>query len=269
MKYPIASKYINKMRDYTGYIREINAYFKLLINTKRDPLTKFVITTTGRTGSNLLVELLNSHPKICCESELLVKKVFFPMRYLYASEKLSSHAVYGFKLNTYNFGVQRIEEPVKFVRTLYDHGYKFISLKRRDIIRQAISRILAIRRGKYHFRKQDPLDMQMLSVNISPDCLKEELDFFRHQRELEESMLDGIYHLTLYYEDHLSNADEHQLTLNQTCHHLGVSTASVSSDLIKTTPEDLSSVIENYSELIKSLKFLGHLDPLDFREYGL
>ena len=50
------------------------------------PLTaaepRFVIVTTGRTGSELLVSLLDSHPRIMCDSEILSIPRAFPRRFV-------------------------------------------------------------------------------------------------------------------------------------------------------------------------------------------
>ncbi|HBE17486.1 MAG TPA: hypothetical protein DEG17_03890 [Cyanobacteria bacterium UBA11149] len=62
--------------------REIFAYLRVLFKHKNIPSNKFVIFGQGRTGSTLLYSLLNSHPQIHCDEEILEDRVFFPVQYV-------------------------------------------------------------------------------------------------------------------------------------------------------------------------------------------
>ena len=123
------------LREYTGYLRELFTYSTYPFRTKNTPKTKFIIFSIGRTGGNLLASLLNSHRKINCRDELLLKPVFSPGVYLKINESLSADDVYGFKLNTFHFRVQKINDPEEFVRNLVQHGYQIIHLQRRNFLR--------------------------------------------------------------------------------------------------------------------------------------
>lgn len=93
----------NWYKNYTSYIREGFTYFTY------KPTKKFVIFTVGRSGSRLLVSLLQSHTHIHCDDELFQRKLISPLNYLRLKERLSRKDVYGFELNTYHFGVRKIK----------------------------------------------------------------------------------------------------------------------------------------------------------------
>jgi LPS sulfotransferase NodH len=241
------------MFAYSGYAREIVYYLGWPFQPKRPPFKKILLFTTGRTGSNLLVSLLNSHPSIHCNSELLVRRVAFPKLYLKCRESYFKKDVYGFKLNTYNFGVQNTSDPLSFVADLYEHGYIVINIHRRNILRQAISRLYANHRKRFHDTKAHaPHDLPTMTV--APDRLLEEIRFFEDHRELEEKVLSQIPYIRLTYEDDLADEEQHQSTVDKITDYLALPRAPVHTYYIKTIPDDLSSVIENYSELIESIQ---------------
>ena len=117
-------------KNYMGYVREGLTYSTYPFRSKSDPTTKFVIFTVGRSGSGLLVNLLQSHAHVHCDDELFQRKLVSPFLYLKSKARLARKDVYGFKLNTYHFRIQKIEYPVEFVGKIQRAGYKIISLKR-------------------------------------------------------------------------------------------------------------------------------------------
>jgi LPS sulfotransferase NodH len=253
------------IRKHSGFIREWFLYSTSILRRKRKPTKKFLIITTGRTGSELLVNLLNSHPSIQCNSELLLKKVSFPKSYVEMMESLSKNEVYGFKLNTYNFGVQSIDQPKLFVDELIQMEYKIISLKRRNLLRQAISRLYAIHRRKYHHKKNQGIQT-LPKIIIEPDQLIKELEFFMFHRSLEEDIIEDHSYLQLFYEDHLEAESSHQVAVDEVTKHLAIQTSTVHSNFMKTTPKDLSEIIENYHELEEFIRQTEYAIYLD-REY--
>jgi LPS sulfotransferase NodH len=240
------------VREYTGYLREIYTYSSYPFRPKNTPHTKFLIFSIGRTGGNLLASLLNSHSKINCRDELLLKPVFLPVEYLKMNESLSAEDVYGFKLNTFHFRVQKINDPVKFVQNLVEQGYQIVHLQRRNFLRLAISHLYAVHRKKFHHKSNQGLQSQIrMSVGI-PE-LEDELELLEGYRVIEDSVMENVNSLSLYYEDDLLNENCHQSTVDRIAEYLEIPPDIVKTDYIKTTPADLSSFIENYDELKRYL----------------
>lgn len=244
---------INVYKNYTGYIWEVFTYFTYPFRSKAKPTTKFVIFTVGRSGSGLLVALLQSHQHIHCDDELFKKKVFSPLNYLQAKARLSSQDIYGFKLNTYQFRVQNIGDPTAFVGEIHRMGYRIIGLRRRNLLRQVISHMYAIHRNVYHQHNSRKTQPPAQSFIINLDELQEELSLFESYRTLRSHILDAFPHFELCYEDDLLNSTRHQKTIDNISKFLGVPRSRVQAPLTKTTPKQLSSFIVNFDEVEKFL----------------
>jgi hypothetical protein len=248
-------------RPYTGLIREAFTYLTYPFRPRRSPKIKFLIFTFGRSGSNLLVSLLASHPQIHCNSELLLKRVLFPIQYLKCNERLSTRDIYGFKLLSSHFKSQNISDPQTFFYRLIDDGYRVISLRRRNALRQSISHLYAEHRGKFHHFQQTG-QQNFVAMTLNLDNLKIELDLVDELLTLEDALLTNVPCLRLYYEDDLAENQSQQLAIDRVCSYLGIPTWNVSTNLVKTTPEDLTTIIKNYAELeayVKGTKYAGSL----------
>jgi hypothetical protein len=235
-------------RAYTGYLREAYTYLTYPFSPKRSPAQKFFIFTTGRSGSNLLVSLLNSHPLIQCNSELLLKRVLKPELYLACHERLSRKDVYGFKLLSIHLEIQHIRDPKGFIDRLCSSGYQIISLKRRNIVRQSISHLYASYRGKFH-HLQDQGEQVFVPMRLEPEQLFQELQLLERLNALGDQLLADRPYLSLFYEDDLSDAARQQGTVDRISEFLGIPPAKLGTSLVKTTPEDLSVIIENFAEI--------------------
>lgn len=239
-------------KPYTGYVHEAITYISFPFSRKNKPAKKFVIFTVGRSGSTLLVSLLNSHEQIYCDDELFKKKLFSPLRYLKYKSQLSSKPVYGFKLNTYHFRVQQTDSPESFLREISNAGYQIISLQRKNLLRQAISHMYALERDKFHHNtSQGNLDYDVFTVDL--DILKSELELFEEYKLQHENLLAPFDCLQLYYEDDLLDKTKHQETADRVANFLGVPSAPVRTNLVKTTPQKISDFVANYDEIAKFL----------------
>lgn len=247
-------------KPYTGYVREGLTYLSYPFLPKSDPTTKFVIFTVGRSGSSLLVSLLESHEQIHCDDELFKRNLFSPLRYLGCKALLSPRTIYGFKLNTYHFREQQIENPEEFLGEIYHAGYQIISLKRRNIIRQVISHLYAQHRDKFHHQEtQGKQKFEEFTVDL--DELQSRLSLFEGFRTLHTQLLEGFPHLQIYYEDDLLDSSQHQRTVDRVVEFLGAPSAKVSTKYSKTTPKQLSDFVSNYAQVT------AYLENTKYAEY--
>lgn len=240
-------------REYSGYVREFLLYSSIPFRIKRVPGIKFVILTVGRSGSELLVSLLNSHNNICCRGELLGKKVFFPQRYINYYQNLGEKDAFGFKLIIYNFDVQKIQDEFNFVNALYNSGYKIIRLERKNLLRQAISHMYAVYRNKYHHKiSQGTQKLEPMQVNITD--LRKELVLFEGLRKREALLLEHFSYLDLCYEEDLTDELSQQASVDRISDYLGLTPAKAQTDFIKTTPDFLYNLISNYEDIISFIQ---------------
>jgi len=224
------------------------------------PPVRFVIVTAGRTGSDLLAELLNSHPDIVCESEILYQRRLLPERYVAgraARAGLLGARAYGFKLAAGHGGYQpRASSPTwptppmlarnRFLHQLADDGAQVISLRRNNHLAQAVSLMLA-EQTRWHWRREEGATFAPATLDVVH--LLSLAYFFEDTEKYLESVVSPLPHLGLVYEDDLIDSGAQQATVDRVCARLGLPTAPASSDLVRLTPKRLEESIANFAEV--------------------
>ena len=130
--------------------------------------TCFVILTEARTGSNLLVSLLDSHPDINCHSEVFHRKTVYAKPPLDAMsvEWRDAHveevldAIFadkdrGERLLANGFKLFYYHKPKLILRLARDPKVKFIVLRRNDKLSQYSSRKIALKTGRWAGPKEN------------------------------------------------------------------------------------------------------------------
>jgi hypothetical protein len=228
------------------------AYAPALLGRWVRPPVQFVIITVGRTGSELLVSLLDSHPGIVCDSEILAESPPFPASYVRAKTALARFhgaEVYGWKLLTgqfRNIGTVGFGDSRKFVHRLYRDGFQIIHVERRDHLQQAMSWYRAQQNG-YH-------QNQGAAVSFAPDTIDPTTLLWAtfandEASEFLKGILAPLPHLHLVYEDDLQDETRHQATADRICRFLDVAPAPVRSDLLKVTPQETRDMVTNWDEI--------------------
>jgi LPS sulfotransferase NodH len=227
---------------------------------KKKTNKKFVIFGQSRSGSTLLLELINAHPDINCEGELFNKiyryvnpKWFllmlrrFPVLYINHRLKKSDSPVYGFKLFFF-----QVNDPEKLLKQLNRRGWKFIWIRREDILAQSLSNILALETNHWHRRKNE--NARQKTLTIPPERLLKVLKNRTRWKIKEQKMIENYDHLPVVYERDLKNKEKWQETLDKVFRYIGVEPVSVKTNLEKTDVRPYSERIENYDELIETMK---------------
>jgi len=143
---------------------------------------RFLIYAQPRTGSTWLVDLLNSHPEIECDSELfnddyqemarrlwsrrLLRK--YPIPYMQVRAKTCPYPAYGFKLLHY-----QTRRSIDLLAKLHQRGWHIISLRRNQLWNQAVSDVLAIQTRKYHRTGKDEarVNPNTVELDASPSLM--------------------------------------------------------------------------------------------------
>jgi hypothetical protein len=251
---PIKRKLIRGVeKRFSGYLSEQALYYTYPFRVKYDPEIRFVIASFQRTGSTLLVSLLDSHPLIHCDQEILLNKMISPWRYLDLRSRLYDFPVYGFKLLTPHFLYQNIQEPGKFLSRLHQNGYKIIKLKRRNILRSATSLYYAIATGTFHHSKRGGRPM-LKPIALDPKELLIWIQWIETHSELLDSITSNLPHLEIIYENHLLDNESQQSTVDLISNYLGVSRSPVTTEYRKGMSENIQEYITNASEVIDFIK---------------
>lgn len=205
--------------------------------------TNCVIICMGRTGSTLLVELLDSHPDVEFRGELFRPGGEFLSRTDWTRREYLERGAYRTQAEIRGFKMPFdwiIRYPGIF-DDLEDLGYRAILLHRRNLLSHFVSAKLA---GlNQNWASQAAYPEQELLVD------KWELSRFFGIAAyvwgyVLPNMTKNLQTLTVYYED-LLHSDAHDNLLK----YLGARPAALSTQTVKARTRSLRDVITNYDEL--------------------
>jgi hypothetical protein len=256
MNYKLVGK--NIKNDLKAMVREeIVSYLRALSTRKTQlPRNNFVIFTQGRTGSNLLRSLLNSHPNIFCIREPFVRwhiKVLFPKLHIRGKLARCSKTVCGLLLHDMHLNFQKIAHK-EILSYFYNQGWKIIHLRRENFFNQIISARFAFNHRQWHYRSvADCESIRLKNIYISTPEMLQLLEE-REARYLREGeMMAQFPHMEIVFERDLSTAEQHQKTVDKICDYLGIPSALIQTELIKT-PREPKKLMQNYEEIAAFLK---------------
>lgn len=210
----------------------------------------FVIFAQGRTGSTLLVDLMNSHDGVQCDGEIFGWPVRFPDAWLKAHRQRWPDLHYGFKVKPYQLSIDQGLDPVAWVRRVHERGWKLIYLSRRNVLRHALSNMVAEQVG-FTFRGVRPADSA--GITVDPEMLLGAMSVREEQREVEYAALAGVPHVSVCYEDDLLKPERHQATLDRLSDALGLPRARARAEVRRITSDDLRTTIANYDEVASAV----------------
>lgn len=209
---------------------------------------RFVIVTIGRTGSELLVSLLQSHPDIMCDGEILHRPRGFPGELILRRSTMAKvHGqAYGFKLLTHHASALHPQDPAAYLRSFHQRGFRIIALERRDWLQQSVSSIRT-RTAPLHNVRDD--GVRFAPVRIDPVAVLAGLYLIEDAVTFLRSALAGVPTLSLVYEDDLEDAESQQRTVDRICSELGIPAADVRTNLVRITPRTAADQVENFDEV--------------------
>jgi hypothetical protein len=229
---------------------------------------RFVILSPGRCGSELLVELLRCQPGVVCEGEILDESVRMPAMLMEARAqraRLAGARFYGCKVLV---GQLADPENVRFrdqpVRRLDSRGWAIVGLTRRNVLRQSISWLRAVKHGEYHRRGRDNSSATRDGLVVDVDELVAMMYMHEHANErIDDVVASARRSLHLVYEDDLEKSHRRQATVESVMNLLGGASSAASTDLVRTGGEPLSRLVTNFDELAMAVgrtKFAPLLD---------
>jgi len=212
------------------------------------PRTRFILLFPGRTGSSWLISCLDSHPALDARGEKLVGRSPQSqqrwIRRLYRRGGGRRVRARGFKTK-----LKDVWDLDGLRAMLMAYDVRVIAMYRRNKIKLAISTINAQRLkavlGRWNRRRGDatfpPFALEESELRSTlAQCLDRD-----KQLEAFVGALD-LPRLTLHYEELLEALQERMRDVQV---FLGVDPASIRSDVVKSTDDDLSRVIVNYVDL--------------------
>lgn len=231
--------------------RVVGSAYASALRPDLDDIRRVCVVTTRRTGSELLVHLLDSHPQIRFESELLEYAPDFPRLFLRGRASAAARegsTVHGFKLTADN--LERpvpIRQPGLFIDDLEHAGVTFVRLRRLDPIRQAISheraRVLGCRHGASPEQRPSVRPADVISTMVWLEENERRLDRFLAGRAAHD----------LVYEHDLATPEQQARTTTLLFGALGVQPHEATSALRPSSPPAIEDMIANWNEVETAL----------------
>ena len=218
---------------FWGYIYEASLWLRSLFR-RRTPPIRFVIFGQGRTGSTLLCELLDSHPRIHCDKEILYSPVISPLGLTRRAARLARGEAYGFKVKIYQLTEdQKIRDVRGFLTCLRDEGWKILYLSRRNLLRHALSDIVLMQCGRAHRRQPTPgTVVKRPLVRVGRELLLKRMQMRRQWQGEEEEALRGLDVLRVVYDEDLYTPETQQETVRRITNWLGLPHVPVQTTLV-------------------------------------
>lgn len=237
-----------------GYVHEAGAAVKRALKGRRSG-PRFVIYGRARSGSTLLVELLQQVEDIHCRGEVLHFGVLGPRAHLDRLADLRRAPVHGCKLLSYQLvEVQRMRSVGSFMRGLAQDGTLVIHLTR-GTLAQATSLSVAQQTERYEAKRGERTGRA--PVHLDPETFLQQVRMQLGLLQMERATLAGLPHMSVRYESDLLAPEAHQATVDRICGRLGARRAPVQSPLRKLLPARFEEAVANADELIGRLQDAG------------
>lgn len=249
-------------RHTPHFLREmlVEQYYRAFPN--RLPPVRFLVFAQGRTGSTVLMDLLNSHRQISCLGEIfsrnVIRSVQRPVEFAEGLCCLSTNLASGYKVAVYQITNSQRMAPRDFLRRFRERGWSILYLKRTNLLRHAVSDI----RGDYtriFHHTSDKGDTSLKStrsrrIHVPIDRLFETLKFREDCLTREANALDGFPHFMIEYERDLLSIESKQAVMDRIFEYLSLPACRVKTEYRKVTSRDLSDVLSNHEEIRDAVK---------------
>ena len=208
---------------------------------------KFIVLSRSRTGSNLLLSYLNSHPRVFAKGEIFQQLRGRDCKKILASvfNRQPRHIqAAGFKIFYYH----PLDDKQSRVwqELLAVPGLHVIHLQRRNILKTLVSRKIADAHQVWQSRSAQRAAVKTPIVFSTVEELERGFIETRRWEADAERMFAGRMLHTVFYEDLVADP---QGTFRKVTDFLGLVYKTPRSRLKKQNPPGLQSVLENYDEL--------------------
>jgi hypothetical protein len=227
----------------------------------KTPKIRFVIFGQGRSGSTLLVKMLNAHPDITCDLEVMnarlwgriSRRLLLPLWRYYPIPLFSYKAArrqrraYGFKLF-----FDHCKRTDIVLAQMYRQGWRIIYNQRRDVLTQAISLGVAQTTHRWHRRNGKPVEST--TIFIQPALVLTRLATYLADKKRITGLLAKLPHLDICYEDDLEDTSVWERTSSRLLEYLGLPVMPLTASQVKTWDRPYSELIDNYAEIIAAVR---------------
>lgn len=213
---------------------------------------KFIILTRSRTGSTLLVKLLNSHPLVETQVEPFRRKFWRSSSMIWSrvfSFKPKHIQQVGFKLMYYHDYDLKKNNVWHILQN--NREVKVIHLQRRNLLRCLVSREIAFQTNVFHsYQIKNAGTLEKPYIYMKPDDVIQDLELTIQLKQDALNLLKNHQIMKLYYEDFLNNHEKFEEIFK----FLNLPKHDLKAYMKKMNPEPLEELVINYSEIYDRLK---------------
>ena len=235
----------NALRQPKKVTRLIN--YKLFGMFGTTAFVPFIVLTRSRTGSNMLISMLDSHPNIRAEGELLrdLNPKFHGVALnLVFSRQPSYIGASGFKIF---YGHARQDSGTRVWDQLERMEHlSVVHLKRRNILRTVVSERIALDQGIWLARSSQNLPKPRKRIRLSIEEAERAFSLTKLRETEGDRRFGDLALLDVYYEDLVCEA---QAIFRKVTEFLNVPFVEPITRLRKQNPEPLTDLLVNYDEL--------------------
>lgn len=223
--------------------------YRLLSVVGTNNYRRFIVLSRSRTGSNLLISLLNSHPHINVEGEIFGK--LNGKSYQDILAKTFSRQPFYIKAKGFKIFYYHPEDDLScgiWENLQHMDDLLVVHLKRRNILQTLVSRKIAGIQGVWARTSDEPRSAYKTepTIDFSVDELQEA--FEQTQRWMDDGDHSFRNHdiMSIYYEDLVNNRSA---TFREVTDFLGVEYIQPKTPFKKQNRRNFREVISNYDEL--------------------
>lgn len=224
------------------------------------PPLRIVVFAQGRSGTTLLTDLLDSHPGIQCEGEILGYRRRDPIGFVENQARRAAAPCFGFHVKIQHLTrLNGFADPAAFLHEMHGRGWKIVYLWRRNLAAGAVSSLFAEAAGYYHTRgdRKRP-DQQPLSP--APEVFLERMRRRLRKLDAERTALQGLPHDEVVYDDDLVDLDSRQDTMDRLFTGFGLDPAPAGTTLTKSVQGDFWSKLANAADIQEAIRAAGLAD---------
>ena len=212
---------------------------------------KFIVLTRGRTGSNMLLEMLNSHPNIYTKPEILMwlrgRSIDEILNRIYTRVPQRIKAI-GFKIfypHPIDDNTGIVWEKLKEINDLH-----IIHLKRRNLLKTLASIKIAHKTKVFRQIRDIDIPLSRKQIEFTSEELVTELERLKNWEDTFAEVFRLHKMIEIYYEDLVEDPKTEFLNI---LNFLDLKPALIHISIKKQNPEPLSELITNYNELKQKL----------------
>ena len=231
--------------------------------------TRFVILAAPRSGSNMLCSMLNSHHSILCHHELYnPADIFYALQLRNSDFKLATNRQqrdrqplsflarvwhYNLSMPCVGFKMTHKQNPQIFDALLADASIKKIVLKRNNVVKVHVSKLLAEQNGIWEdYGLQKPAEHRQVAVNLlnlQKDITHNQTFYQEITTRLNQSKQS---HIIVEYEKLTK-----QNTQNTILDFLKLQYQTLTTQSRKQNSTDLTKLVSNFSTLFEQCQDKG------------